>query len=205
MLTVITGPMFGGKTSKLFEILDEYHEAGMESLLFKPANDSRYSDLYVSTHDGRKRFAHKIAQEEPATILKRASEYARLAPDPKGGFKPPEVFGIDEAQFFSADLIFVVEEMLYRAGTMFSTQPHIVISGLSQDSDGVPFGAMPHLLAIADDIIHCKAVCSETKVRRGATRTFRKDKSKKGQVVVGGKDIYEPRSFESWLRSSRNT
>jgi thymidine kinase len=200
MLTVITGPMFGGKTSKMFEILDEYRQTGRVSALFKPKNDDRYDDRHVCTHDGRKRWAYPIPKDKPEELLTLAGTLALLKPDAKEGFKPPSVFGIDEPQFFDSEgLIAVVEDMLYGRG--FPQQPHIVVSGLSQDSSGKPFGAMPHLLAIADDIIHCKAVCAVTKVRKAGTRTYRKDKSNKNQIAVGGVEMYEPRSFETWLEA----
>jgi thymidine kinase len=107
-----------------------------------------------------------------------------------------DVVVIDEAQFFSTEIIEVVEDLLYKR------RKTIILSGLSQDSSGNPFGAMPHLLAIADDIIHLKAVCSKSKVIGAATRTFRKDESNTNQVAVGGSEMYEPRSFDEWLRES---
>ncbi len=202
MLTVITGPMFASKTSTLFDILDEYHYTHRGIVCFKPQNDTRYTGGdFIHTHSGRKRSAYAFPKDKPSMILGLARQLANLKGTSE--YISPDVFGIDEAQFFDADgLIEVVETMLYRAKECgFPTQPDVVISGLSQDSSGKPFGAMPHLLAIADEIIHRKAVCVKTGLRRTATRTYRKDKSNGAQIVVGGADIYEPRSFKSWLEA----
>ena len=200
MLIVITGPMFSGKTSKLFEILDEYHAAGRTSALFKPKNDSRYDNFMVSTHDRRMRHSYPIPKDEPEKLFTLAATLALLTP--RDDFIPASVFGIDEPQFFEPKgLIEGIEDLLY--GSKLPQTPVIVVSGLSQDFQGKPFGAMPHLLAIADEIIHCKAVCSEKKTRQSATRTHRKSKTDAGQIVVGGAELYEPRSFESWLRERK--
>lgn len=201
MLTVITGPMFSSKTSTLFDILDEYFYSDRRIVLFKPENDTRYTggDV-VCTHSGRKRNAYAFPRDKPSMIIGLASQLASMRRTEQ--YIPPDVVGIDEAQFFDADkLIEVVEKILYKSKESgFPTQPDLVISGLSQDSSGKPFGAMPHLLAIADDIIHCKSVCAVTKKRRAATRTYRKDKTNGAQVVVGGREKYEARSFKEWLK-----
>jgi thymidine kinase len=138
--------------------------------------------------------ATSIDPQDPIEILNRVidSEIAWR--------KKIDVVVIDEAQFFNSDnLISVVGDLLYHNGKT------IILSGLSQDSSGKPFGAMPHLLAIADDIIHLKAVCAKSKKIGAATRTFRKDVSNTNQVAVGGSELYEPRSFDEWLKESHRT
>jgi thymidine kinase len=74
---------------------------------------------------------------------------------------------------------------------------HVIVAGLPQDSYGKPFGAMPTILAMADNIVCLKAVCSKCKKINSATRTYRKIQDK-AQVVVGGIDMFEPRCFECW-------
>lgn len=179
MLTVITGPMFAGKSSKLLSIARANLIAGKRVGYFKPKRDDRDGDV-IATHDG--------VSVECNVASNSANLYEK--------FRKYDVFCIDEAQFFdSQSLIQFVTQAVY-----FSDK-EVVISGLSQDSDGRPFGAMPHLLAIADDIIHLKAVCSSTLEIGAATRTYRKDKSNTNQVAVGGIEMYEPRSFKSWLKA----
>ena len=60
---------------------------------------------------------------------------------------------IDEAQFFGMDIIQTVQELAnhgYR----------VILAGLDQDFKGVPFGPMPKLMAIAEQVTKLQAVCS---------------------------------------------
>lgn len=181
MLTVITGPMFSGKSSELISLLEANVIAGNDIGVYKPSNDTRYHSEHIMTHSGKKIEAQCIPIDKPQYI------WANLPSSHK------RVIGIDEAQFFdSIRLIECIETLLFHRET-------IIVSGLSQDTFGKPFGAMPHLLAIADDIIHKKAVCSKSKKIGIATRTYRKDKSNTDQVAIGGAEMYEPRSFEEWM------
>ena len=179
MLTVITGPMFSGKTSRLLDLGRAHTIANLRVGYFKPKRDSRYSDSDIVTHNNEKISCTIV--DNPVEILNRIDDY--------------DVFCIDEAQFFNKhELETTVTNLLY------VNESIIIVSGLSQDFDGKPFGAMPYLLAIADDIIHLKAVCAKTKRIGVATRTFRKDTSNDNQILIGGKEMYEPRSFKEWIR-----
>ena len=66
----------------------------------------------------------------------------------------------------------------------------VIVAGLDMDYTGKPFGQMPNLLAKADFITKLHAIC----VRCGhiANYSFRKT-SHDAQVVVGEKEMYEPR------------
>jgi thymidine kinase len=192
MLTVITGPMFAGKSSKLISMAVAHVIAGHNVLAFKPANDNRYGGGYITTHSDEKFMATSIDPDDPHGIINHV-----LHAEMTWGRKIDVVI-VDEAQFFnSKSLIPTVEDLLYNDGKT------IILSGLSQDSSGKPFGAMPHFLATADDIIHLKAVCAKSKKIGAATRTFRKDVNNTNQVAVGGSEMYEPRSFDEWLKESR--
>ena len=98
---------------------------------------------------------------------------------------------IDEAQFFKRSEILTCI-------TEWEEWAHVIVAGLAQDSFGKPFGAMPEILAVADNIVCLKAVCSKCKKINSATRTYRKVKSNE-QIVVGGIDSFEPRCFECWM------
>jgi len=196
MLTVITGPMFSGKSSKLISMAMAHVIAGHHVVAYKPVKDIRYpeDDKNISTHLGQMFPARSINSELADEIPLYISDYQRKTET------NIDVVVIDEAQFLDGPgLIQSVEWILYERGKT------IIISGLSQDSDGKPFGAMPHLLAIADDIIHLKSVCAKSKKIGAATRTYRKDKNNKNQVAVGGSEMYEPRSLEAWLQSRKIT
>jgi len=94
-----------------------------------------------------------------------------------------DVVGIDEAQFFDDQIINVCETLAMRG-------VRVIVAGLDMDYLGRPFGQMPNLLAIADYITKLHAIC----VQCGniANVSYRKT-AESGQVLVGEKDIYEPR------------
>lgn len=191
MLTVITGPMFSGKTERLISIGTAHHYAEHIVKAFKPANDDRYDETFITSHAQNKWLAVPINPKKPKGIADKIYEQEDVTS------RRVDVVLIDEAQFFDAeDLIFTIEHLLY------IDERTIILSGLSQDSEGRPFGAMPHLLAIADDIVHLKSVCAKSKCVGTATRTFRKDETNKNQVAVGGAEMYEPRSFKEWLQGT---
>ena len=91
--------------------------------------------------------------------------------------------GIDEAQFFDAEIANVCEQLALRG-------IRVIVAGLDMDYTGKPFGQMPNLLAVADYITKLHAIC----VRCGniANISYRKT-SAEGQILLGEKDVYEPR------------
>lgn len=191
MLIVITGPMFSGKTSELISMATDYKFAGKNVLAFKPSNDDRYHAAKIVSHTGEELDAIPINKDEPKEILKKLENHELI-------HDRVDVACIDEAQFFrKSTMETTVRRLLYSQGRT------IILSGLSQDSYGETFGAMPYFLATADDIIHLKAVCAKSKVIGAGTRTFRKDSTNTSQVVVGSSDIYEPRSFKEWQQGNQ--
>jgi thymidine kinase len=63
-----------------------------------------------------------------------------------------EVVGIDEGQFFDAELPSVASELARRG-------VRVIVAGLDQDYLGKPFDPMPQLLAIAEYITKTRAIC----------------------------------------------
>jgi thymidine kinase len=166
-IEVICGSMFSGKTEELIRRLKRVRIAHLKVEIFKPSIDKRYDETNVVSHD-----AHIIQ----STPIDNSQTILLLAQD-------VDVVGIDEAQFFD-DQITVVCETLARRGI------RVIVAGLDMDYLGRPFGQMPNLLAIADYITKLHAIC----VQCGniASISYRKT-AQEGQVVVGEKDIYEPR------------
>ena len=184
MLTVVTGPMFAGKTKWLIEWCNIGEGIGQAIQVLRPEKDNRHRSERILSHDG---------EEFPALIVKN---------DLKGvPTDDPfiDAFVFDEAQFFSPNrLVEVVKDLL------FNKNKGVLIAGLCQDTFGNNFGAMPTLLCMADNIVHLKANCSRCNTSQIATRTYRKIKSKE-QTVVGGLDMYEPRCFRCWRENDANT
>ena len=88
---------------------------------------------------------------------------------------------IDEGQFFGEDLVSVCNKLA-------EDGIRVIIAGLDMDFSGKPFGVIPKILAIADDIIKVHAVCSDCRNR--ASFSFRKSE-KQSLVELGGKDEYK--------------
>ena len=135
-LEVVCGPMFSGKSEELIRRLRRAEIAGLRALIVKPAVDDRYDVGHVVSHGGAKM---------RAVTAGSSADVARLA----AGY---EAVGIDEAQFFDDGIVDAVTRLV-DAGT------RVVAAGLGQDFRGLPFGAMPTLLCIADYVDKLEAVC----------------------------------------------
>ncbi len=158
--------MFSGKTEELIRRLKRAQFAKQKIEIFKPTVDTRYSDLDVVSHD-----LHSI----PCTPIKSPSKMLSVAPD-------VEVVGIDEAQFFDSTLIDVAQELANRG-------VRVIVAGLDTDYLGKPFGPIPGLMAIAEDVQKVHAIC--VKCGNLANHSHRLSASKQ-LVVLGEKDVYEP-------------
>ena len=165
-IEVICGSMFSGKTEELIRRLKRAQFANQKIEIFKPAVDTRYSDMDVVSHD-----LHSI----PCTPIKDAE----MMLDAK---EETQVIGIDEAQFFSEKLIAVAQELADRG-------KRVIIAGLDTDYMGKPFGPIPGRMAIAEDVQKVHAIC--VKCGNLANHSHRLTKSHK-LVVLGEKDGYEP-------------
>ena len=158
--------MFSGKTEELIRRLKRAQFAKQKIEIFKPTVDKRYSDLDVVSHD-----LHSI----PCTPIKDPKRMLKIADD-------VEVVGIDEAQFFGEEVIEVAQELANRG-------VRVIAAGLDTDYLGKPFGPMPGLMAIAEDVQKVHAIC--VKCGNLANHSHRLSASKK-LVVLGEKDVYEP-------------
>ena len=166
-IEVICGSMFSGKTEELIRRLKRVEIANLKAEIFKPSIDTRFDEKKIVSHDENKIQSTPIDNSQ--TILLLAQNV--------------DVVGIDEAQFFD-DQITVVCEKLALKGM------RVIVAGLDMDYQGRPFGQMPNLLAIADYITKLHAIC--VVCGNIANVSYRKVKTG-GQVLLGEKDIYEPR------------
>lgn len=166
-IEVICGSMFSGKTEELIRRLKRVKIANQRAEIFKPAIDTRYHEVQIVSHDTNA--INSTPVETAQSILLMATDV--------------DVVGIDEAQFFDAEIAFVCEQLALRG-------IRVIVAGLDMDYLGKPFGQMPNLLAIADYITKLHAIC----VQCGniANISYRKTAAE-GQVVLGEKDVYEPR------------
>lgn len=174
-LTVIAGPMFSNKSGELLRLATVHRIAGRRVGLFKHSLDDRYQGTdQISTHGGASAEAEPVGHS--ASIALVASSY--------------EVIGIDEAQFFDDGLPGVAADIVDAGGT-------IIAAGLDRDFRGEPFGPMPVLMALADDVMKLRAVCMKCR-SLDASMTQRlidgRPASRTSPVIlVGAAETYEAR------------
>ncbi len=166
-IEVIAGCMFSGKTEELIRRLRRAQIAKQKVKIFKPKIDTRYSESDIVSHS---------EQSLPSILISDINEVNELAKD-------AQVIGIDEAQFFSNDIVDICNKLA-------SEGKRVIVAGLDQDYRGIPFEPMPQLLAIAEYITKTLAIC--VNCGNPADKTQRKTTSSE-RVVVGAADIYEAR------------
>lgn len=165
-IEVICGSMFSGKTEELLRRLRRAQFARQTVEIFKPAIDTRYSTEEVVSHDRNSILSTPV--EHSSNILLLSSEV--------------DVVGIDEAQFFDNGLTEVCQQLADQG-------IRVIVAGLDMDFKRVPFGPIPALCAIADDVAKVHAIC----VRCGSLanyshRLVANDK----QVMLGEMQEYQP-------------
>ncbi len=165
-IEVICGSMFSGKTEELIRRMKRAQFARQKVEIFKPSIDTRYSDEDVVSHDGLSIDSTPV--DNSSSILLLGSNC--------------DVIGIDEAQFFDDNLVKVCNELARRG-------LRVIVAGLDMDFRGVPFGPMPALCAVADDVTKVHAIC----MRCGALAyvSYRKIHNEK-RVLLGEVNEYEP-------------
>lgn len=167
-IEVICGPMFSGKTEELIRRLRLARIAKQRVQIFKPILDNRFDTEHITSH---------LNQKFVCTPVETAGEMIARLQD------TTRVVGIDEAQFFREELVGVCEKLANR-------RLRVIVAGLDQDYLGKPFGPIPQLLAIADEISKLKAVCM---VCGGEAAKSQRLTAHKEQVVVGAAEHYEAR------------
>jgi thymidine kinase len=136
-LTVITGPMFSNKSGELLRLTQVHRIAGGRVSLFKHSLDDRFEGPdRIATHNG---------QSAQAAAVSTSAQVALLA----AGY---DVVAVDEAQFFDLGLARVARDLVEAGST-------VLVAGLDRNFRGEPFGPMPDLLALADDVMKLRAVC----------------------------------------------
>jgi thymidine kinase len=165
---VVTGSMFSGKSEELIRRVRRAQIARQRVQLFKPRVDDRYAQDEIVSHSDMKMPSQTVATARE--ILERLDDRT-------------EVVAVDEAQFFDASLVGIIEGLANRG-------LRVIVAGLDQDYTGRPFDPMPQLLAVAEYVDKMLAIC----MRCGApaNRSQRLVESR-DVVVVGGAEQYEAR------------
>ena len=174
-IEVVRGSMFSGKTEELIRRLRRAQFAKQRVEIFKPAIDVRYSEEDVVSHDQNHILSTPI--DSSASILLLSSDI--------------DVVGIDEAQFLDMGLVDVCNELANRG-------VRVIIAGLDMDFRGIPFGPMPALCAIADEVTKVHAICVKCgSLAYVSHRTIADDR----RVLLGETQEYEPLCRECYQKA----
>jgi thymidine kinase len=135
----------------------------------------------VQSHDANRVASHPV--KKAINILELVEDTTR-------------VVGIDEAQFFDEGIVDVAQKLAFRG-------MRVIVAGLDMDFRGQPFGSMPTLLALAEEVTKLSAicmVCGGTASRSQRIAGAQQAGSPPGaqptsneQILVGAKEIYEAR------------
>lgn len=173
-IEVICGSMFCGKTEELIRRVRRATIARQKVQVFKPEIDTRYAIERITSHNGG-----NVA----AQVVKNAAQIiALLRPE-------TTVVAIDEAQFFDPELLSVVE-MLANRGM------RVIVAGLDLDFRAEPFGVLPQLLAIAEEVTKLRAicvVCGEPACRSQRLVNGQPARYNDPVIMVGAQETYEAR------------
>lgn len=173
-LTIVCGSMYAGKSEELIRLARRSLYARKKVQVFKPSIDDRYHQTMVVSHMG--------IQHEADTAKNVAELKAKIKKD-------TQVLLIEEVQFFDAKVVDLVVEMADRG-------MDVICAGLDQDFRRQPFGPMPQLMAVADEVIKLRAICM--KCGNQASHTYRMVDGKPAHwddpiVLIGATESYEAR------------
>lgn len=166
-IEVVCGSMFSGKTEELIRRLNRAKIANLEVAIFKPSVDVRYDENEVVSHNQNSISSTPV--NSSLNILLMCGN--------------ANVIGIDEAQFFDNELVFVCEKLAQQG-------VRVIVAGLDMDYLGKPFGPMPALMAIAEYVTKVHAICMVC--GDIATHSFRKINND-NLVMLGEHNTYEAR------------
>jgi len=176
-IEVICGSMFSGKTEELIRRLRRAEFAKQSIVLYKPIIDDRYATEAVVSHQGQSWLAKRVISAKE--ILEN--------------WQGEQIVAIDEAQFFDTDIIPICNELASKGA-------RVIVAGLDMDYKGLPFGPMPHLMAIAEFVTKVHAVCvSCGQLAQFSHRTVAQTE----QVLVGAVEKYQPLCRACYLKALR--
>ena len=180
--------MFSGKTEELLRRIRRAHIAKLPVALFKPATDTRYDNVEVVSHD--KNAMSSIVVPSSQALWDHIQESSQRQPGRSEGYS---IVAVDEAQFFDDNLPKVCNDLANQGY-------RVIVAGLDLDYEGVPFGPMPQLLALAEEVTKLHAVCVET----GRSAHFsHRIAGGTDQVELGAQDRYIPLARHAYVAANQ--
>lgn len=177
---LITGGMFSGKTDELIRRIRIRRVAHERVIIFKPDIDSRSGKGAIKSHVGETMKAFDVSASNPKRIimemLTRETHQGRF-----------NVVGIDEAQFFSIQLVEVVNQLA-------ESGREVIVAGLLSDYKGMPFETILSLVPHVEEVVRLLAVCNKCRGKNAIYTQLLEDVSPdESRIKLGDGDIYEAR------------
>lgn len=166
--------MYAGKSEELIRLARRALYAKKRVQVFKPAIDNRYDEEMVVTHMGVR---HEAIPVKTVKELKERIE------------KPTQVVCVEEVQFFDRTIVDLAVDLA-------DSGKDVILAGLDQDFRRKPFGPMPELLSVADEVVKLRAICM--KCGQTASHTYRQVDGRPAHmddpiVLIGATESYEAR------------
>jgi thymidine kinase len=166
--------MFAGKSEELIRQVRRALYARKKVQVFKSALDNRWDSAAIATHNGVRLEAIPVSSSGDLERL--------VEPD-------TEVVAIEEIQFFDDGIVALCDRWANEGRT-------VIAAGLDQDFRGQPFGFMPILLALADEVIKLRAICA--RCGQPASKTQRLVDGRPASwdeptILIGAAERYEAR------------
>lgn len=173
-IVVVCGSMFAGKSEELIRRARRALYAKKKVQVFKPLLDQRYDETMVVTHMGVK---HEAVPVKNVADLRSKIE------------RNTQTILVEEAQFFDESICDLAVELADKGR-------EIILAGLDQDFRRQPFGPMPRLLALADEVVKLRAICMNCGAP--ASHTYRQIDGKPAHkddpiILIGATESYEAR------------
>jgi thymidine kinase len=167
-IEVICGPMFSGKSEELIKRIRRAQIARRRVQIFKHGIDARYDATSIVSHS---------LQSLPGIAVTDVNDILDLVDD------RTELVAIDEGQFFSRDIVDVVNKL----GNLGK---RVIVAGLDLDYMGRPFGPMPELMCSAEYVTKQLAICMICGDPANFTQRLTPSTD---QILVGASEAYEAR------------
>lgn len=166
-LTIITGPMFSGKSTELIRVAGRLRSIGKKVLGIVHKIDDRYAEGRIVTHNGAQWYENIVIADKLEGIL--VEGYDAII--------------VEELQFFHDAFEYIIK-WVEELGIS------VICAGLDGDFERKPFGDTLRLIPYADKVIKLNALCK--KCGDGTTAHFSRRVIKSDdKVLVGGSSSYE--------------
>jgi thymidine kinase len=179
-LEVICGPMFSGKSEELIRRLKRAELGQQKVCVFKHKLDDRMAIEYIQSHNGNKFKA--IALDNPSDMNLFISD-------------DMQVIAIDEIQFFCTEIIPIILDLV-------DNGKRVIVAGLDLDFRGLPFGTLPTLLALADNVTKLTAICIKCGNEAHFSQRLLNGKAAKFDdpiIMVGAQEKYQARCRDCFI------